>query len=428
MRGGRERQAGPCRFGPQHQKIKPLITFQVPLEPVHDLLTARDRGAPVDQVNTGEAELPFHELDEPVLHFDMLNEDQRPFASQADPAQDVHRGLEPGGHADIGLVLRRRGGVRMNGDGPDVVQHLQRAATGARGELTTGRLVSDRLRFRHKPGMQPARFFRQIARHLLFEASQGDRRQPLLPLEHEGVKLAHDPDHPNIDYTLAPFEQAHNEGDQISGWWVINEQRAAIDDSPTVVAINYSAYEARSFGGLTALFAQCREGTTSIVFVQDDYLISASRRGSFDITYRIDSAPAQSTRWSELTNNKGAGLFGTGSEDFLRSLYNAENFFIRLTDGNGQSHDAEFDLAGIQDTTEAVAGACGWSTLDLSRDDYRAIQTLLNAGGFDAGTPDGVWGKGSRDAMRMFQEQNGLPTTGAPDRATLKALGVQSGE
>ena len=237
-----------------------------------------------------------------------------------------------------------------------------------------------------------------------------------------------DPDHPNIDYTLAPFEQAHNEGEQISGWWVINEQRAAIDDSPTVVAINYSAYEARSFGGLTALFAQCREGTTSIVFVQDDYLISASRRDSFDITYRIDSAPAQSTRWSELTNNKGAGLFGTGSEDFLRSLYNAENFFIRLTDGNGQSHDAEFDLAGIQDTTEAVAGACGWSTLDLSRDDYRAIQTLLNAGGFDAGTPDGVWGKGSRDAMRMFQEQNGLPTTGAPDRATLKALGVQSGE
>ena len=129
----------------------------------------------------------------------------------------------------------------------------------------------------------------------------------------------------------------------------------------------------------------------------------------------------------EITNAKGgrdtsrALLSGWISR---RGLYNPENFFIRLTDGNGQSHDAEFDLAGIQDTTEAVAAACGWSTLDLSRDDYRAIQTLLNAGGFDAGTPDGVWGNGSRNAMRMFQEQNGLPTTGAPDRATLKALGV----
>lgn len=237
-----------------------------------------------------------------------------------------------------------------------------------------------------------------------------------------------DSDHPEIDYSLAPFELAHNEGKRIVGWWVVNEDRAAIDDSPTVVAINYSAYEPGSFGGATALLAQCREGVTSIVFVQDDFLISASRRDSFDITYRIDNAPAQSTRWSELTNNKGAGLFGSSSEGFLRSLYNAEGFFIRLTEGNGQRHDAEFDLAGTQNAIEAVAGACGWSTLELSRDDYRAIQTMLNAGGFDAGTPDGAWGNGSRNAMRAFQEQNGLPVTGAPDRATLDALGVKQNE
>jgi hypothetical protein len=237
-----------------------------------------------------------------------------------------------------------------------------------------------------------------------------------------------DPDHPNIDYSLAPFEQAHNEGDRISGWWVINEERAAIDDSPSVFAVNYSAYDAQSYGGLTALLARCREGETSIMFVQDDFLMNSYRRNTFDISYRIDSAPAQTTRWSELTSNKGAGLFGSGSEGFLRNLYNAEGFFIRLTDGNGQNHDAEFDLAGIQDAIEAVAGACGWSTLDLSRDDYRAIQTMLNAGGFDAGTPDGVWGNGSRNAMRAFQEQNGLAPTGAPDRATLEVLGIQASD
>ncbi len=237
-----------------------------------------------------------------------------------------------------------------------------------------------------------------------------------------------DPDHPDIDYSLAPFEQANNEGDRIAGWWVIEEERAAIDDSPRVFAVNYSAYDARSYGGLTALLAQCREGETSIVFVQDDYLMSGIRRNSFDVAFRIDDAPAQSTRWNELTSNKGAGLFGSGAEAFLRELYDAEDFFIRLTDGNGQRHDAEFDLAGVQDAVEAVAGACGWSTLDLSRDDYRAIQTMLNAGGFDAGTPDGIWGTGSRNAMRAFQEQNGLPATGAPDRATLEALGVQPSE
>lgn len=235
-----------------------------------------------------------------------------------------------------------------------------------------------------------------------------------------------DPDYPNIDYSLAPFEQAHNEGDRIAGWWVISEDRAAIDDSPSVVAVNYSAYKAGSYGGITALIAQCREGDTSVVFVQDDFLISAIRRSSFDITYRIDDAPAQQTRWSELTSNKGAGLFGTKSEGFLRDLYGAKDFFIRLKDGDGQRHDAEFNLAGREKAIEAVAGACGWSTLDLSSDDYGAIQTMLNAGGFDAGTPDGVWGRGSRTAMRAFQEQNGLAPTGAPDRATLEALGVST--
>jgi len=49
-------------------------------------------------------------------------------------------------------------------------------------------------------------------------------------------------------------------------------------------------------------------------------------------------------------------------------------------------------------------------------------------GGFEAGTPDGVWGNGSRNAMRAFQEQRGLAVTGAPDRATLETLGVQAGE
>jgi len=130
----------------------------------------------------------------------------------------------------------------------------------------------------------------------------------------------------------------------------------------------------------------------------------------------------------KLTSNRGAGIFGSRAVYFLRGIYAAEDLFIRLTERNGQRHDAEFGLAGAQDAIDTVADACGWSTLNLSRDDYRAIQTILNAGGFDAGTPDGIWGDGSRNAMREFQQQNGLPPTGSPDRATLEALGVRRSE
>lgn len=229
---------------------------------------------------------------------------------------------------------------------------------------------------------------------------------------------------PAIDYTLAPFEQANRDGHQISGWWTIEASRAAVDDSPQIIALNHSQFQPNNFMGQTALVARCIEGETALVFVQDDFLMNDFQRNSFEMTLRIDDQPSQQARWNSLTTNKGAGLFGPEAETFIRSIYDAERLFLRLVESNGQQHDAQFDLAGSQDAIEAVAGACGWTTLSLSTDDYRAIQTLLNAGGFDVGTPDGQWGPASQTAMRAYQASVGLPETGAPDRATLERLGV----
>jgi len=235
-----------------------------------------------------------------------------------------------------------------------------------------------------------------------------------------------DPQFAEIDYTLQPFEQAHREGHQISGWWTIETERAAVDDSPQITALNYSQYDPNNFMGLTTLIARCIEAETAFIFVQDDFLMSDFRRNSFEMTLRIDDEPAREARWSGLTNNKGAGLFGREAESFIRTIYDADQLFVRLVESNGQRHDALFELAGAKDAFEEVAAACGWTTLSLSSDDYRAIQTMLNAGGFDAGTPDGQWGPASQRAMRAYQESVGLPETGAPDRATLESLGVEN--
>lgn len=230
---------------------------------------------------------------------------------------------------------------------------------------------------------------------------------------------------PAIDYTLAPFEQANRDGDRISGWWTIESTKAAVDDSPQVLAVNHSQFQQNSFMGQTALVARCIEGETAFVFLQDDFLMSDFRRNSFEMILRIDDQSSQQSRWNSLTSNKGAGLFGRDAETFIRSVYDAERLFIRLVESNGQQHDALFELAGAQDVFEEVAAACGWTTLSLSVDDYRAIQTLLNAGGFDVGAPDGQWGPASQRAMRDYQASVGLPETGAPDRATLERLGVR---
>ncbi|MBR26596.1 MAG: lytic transglycosylase [Rhodobacteraceae bacterium] len=235
-----------------------------------------------------------------------------------------------------------------------------------------------------------------------------------------------DPRFPEIDYTILPFQQAHSDGHRISGWWVIETERAAVDDSPQITVLNYSQYEPNNFMRLITLIARCVEGETSFIFVQDDFLMSDFRRNSFEMALRIDDEPARQARWSGLTNSKGAGLFGREAESFIRTIYDADQLFVRLVESNGQRHDALFELAGAQDAFEEVAAACGWTTLSLSSDDYRAIQTMLNAGGFDAGTPDGQWGPASQRAMRAYQASVGLPETGAPDRATLESLGMEN--
>jgi membrane-bound lytic murein transglycosylase B len=55
----------------------------------------------------------------------------------------------------------------------------------------------------------------------------------------------------------------------------------------------------------------------------------------------------------------------------------------------------------------------------LSRSQLLALQTALNARGFDSGTPDGVAGPATRNAVRRYQQSVGLPADGY---ATLELL------
>ncbi len=236
-----------------------------------------------------------------------------------------------------------------------------------------------------------------------------------------------DPRFPNIDYTTAAFTVAADQGRQISGWWTIENSKAAIDDSPKIVALNYSLYKERSYAGSHHLFMRCTEGKTAFIFIQDDFLISGYRRSSFDIVYRFDDDPPTRTRWSELTSNKGAGLFGRKAISFLRKIKGRKKLFIRLTESNGQVHDSIFDLSGADRAITLIAEACAWQAAPLSKSSYSAVQSRLNAAGFIAGAPDGVWGAGSKAAMRAFQSANGLQPTGVPDAKALKILGVTPG-
>lgn len=58
----------------------------------------------------------------------------------------------------------------------------------------------------------------------------------------------------------------------------------------------------------------------------------------------------------------------------------------------------------------------------LSRSQLQALQTALNARGFDSGTPDGTMGPATRRGLRLYQRSLGLPADGYPTLELLQRL------
>ena len=69
-----------------------------------------------------------------------------------------------------------------------------------------------------------------------------------------------------------------------------------------------------------------------------------------------------------------------------------------------------------------AAQAIGWSA--VSRSDVKRLQKALNDLGFSVGSADGIPGQRTKSALATFQRIKGL-SVGAPDTATLSALGVK---
>jgi peptidoglycan hydrolase-like protein with peptidoglycan-binding domain len=61
-----------------------------------------------------------------------------------------------------------------------------------------------------------------------------------------------------------------------------------------------------------------------------------------------------------------------------------------------------------------------------SKDRTEEIQSALGRGGYYDSEPNGKWDARSQEALRKFQEANGLPPTGKLDALSLQKLGLGS--
>jgi phage tail tape-measure protein len=90
-------------------------------------------------------------------------------------------------------------------------------------------------------------------------------------------------------------------------------------------------------------------------------------------------------------------------------------------EGAGQPSRNESVSTRRVDTVSPSAGGVE-TTADSAI--VRSVQQSLNQRGYDAGTVDGRWGTNTENALRQFQQANGLAPTGSLDQQTLSALGV----
>jgi peptidoglycan hydrolase-like protein with peptidoglycan-binding domain len=66
------------------------------------------------------------------------------------------------------------------------------------------------------------------------------------------------------------------------------------------------------------------------------------------------------------------------------------------------------------------------ATQQLSREQIREMQRLLNQQGYEISSIDGVVGEETIEATRQFQASEGLAVTGMHNRETLRALAPDS--
>lgn len=228
-----------------------------------------------------------------------------------------------------------------------------------------------------------------------------------------------DPNYPEIDYSGDVSRVLHERGYTFSGYWAVMSDTDEISSEDTTYALNASDWMTDPSQMAKGLTFACVEGVTKVLAEANNY-ITLDSGGRVTVAYRIDGGEAVETRWRAMST--AARGEGEQAEAFLRALIGSSRLFLRVTEGGGERHDFNLQTQGISEAAEILADACQFSLLDLSREDLRRVQTLLNAEGYNAGSPDGIWGRGSKRALSQFQEDRGLEQTGIVDAASLSAL------
>ena len=139
--------------------------------------------------------------------------------------------------------------------------------------------------------------------------------------------------------------------------WIVSETTSPVDYAPLTTAAIRLPFNVKD--APTTLAMRCRGRRTDLL-VRTEGTWRASRGGEVQVDYQINDQRSVRLAWTASTDGKTAS-YKDDAAGFLQSLPEGGRLKISVLDGPGPSHEATFQLAGLDAVREKIAVACKWA-------------------------------------------------------------------
>ena len=145
---------------------------------------------------------------------------------------------------------------------------------------------------------------------------------------------------------------------------------------------------------------------------------------SMDSLSDMDRHMARRLQIEQAVDSKMGNKMKDAGESF--SFVQADIYRLNPKTSNVSDEFAAADPSFWKPAANASGGIQALARADFSTDPavIRRVQQALSDLGYIVGTPDGIAGKQTRSAIRLFQKDQSLPITGVIDRETAGKLGI----
>jgi hypothetical protein len=138
--------------------------------------------------------------------------------------------------------------------------------------------------------------------------------------------------------------------------WIISETTSPVDYAPVMTAAIRLPFTVKHAPNTFAI--RCRGGRTELL-ARTEGTWRASRTREVQVDYQINDQPLVKLTWTASPDGKTA-IYRDDAVGLLQSLPDGARLKINVLDEPGPSHDATFQLAGLDAVREKIAVACKW--------------------------------------------------------------------